>query len=606
MTEPGATVNVDVHDALPDVIARVHQVEGAGPVRLSIPAGSALFLTASEFRALKDALHGRSVVVITHDPLRRQLTGMFGLAGPTGASPATPLREGAQAAAIDRRQPQPPSPTGGARTGVPGTLSTTRGARDDQDVETSGDQPPTRPISPLALIRGRFRRSSADQAAPPAPGSAEGLVEGQDFPTGKSASRPASRWPVAGISPRLLLDRLPASLRWHSPAGPDKRLSGRMVAAVLGTTLIAALLAVAAAILLLPRATVALTLKQQPLRGELVYAILPEGANLSRDADLTISGQPVEREVTYQATIPTTGTRAEPDAAASGTVRLSNPNAEEITIGAGSSVTSDEGIAYAFTEDVVVPPAVPDEDRFGAAAARVEAAEGGTAGNLDTGELSGQLDSGVYYSNRDGPITGGTDKNVPIVAAEDLATLREQADAELPAVAEREVAANLPEGTALVPGSLELGERETGFDRGEGEDADTVAIRVTTRVTALMYRPAEAVAEVSRHLRDELASQAASGYALDPASLVLSEPTPIGKADEPLFRITAEGRGLAPFPDTERARLARALAGKAPADAEKVLRDQSGIERFRITYAPEWLPDRMPSSAGRIDLNITG
>ncbi len=592
MTEQGATVNVAVHDALPDVIAGVRRIEGDGVVHLTIPAGSALFLTATEFRALKDALQGRPVVIVTDDPLRRQLAGMFGLAGSTGALPVTPLRIG--------------SPAGASRSDQ--TLSTGRSAaaQDRQEADASGDQTPARSASPLVNIRDRFRRDRT----PPPPGTPPPLVEERSaesdrFSPEDSTTSP-SRWSVAGITSRPSLDRLRASLRWHPPTRRGARPSGRMVAAVLGVVLIAAALGVGAAILLLPRATVAVTLKQQPVRGELVYAILPAGAEPSQGVDVTISGQTIEQDVTYEASIPTTGTRVEPDAPASGTVRLSNPNREEIRIDAGDTITSDDGITYAFAKEVVVPPAVPDEDRFGAAAATVEATEGGTAGNLDTGELSGQLDSGVYYSNRDGPIAGGTDKTVPTVAAEDLATLREQATAELPSLAEREVATNLAEGIALVPGSLELGEPTTGFDRGEGEDAQTVAIRATAPVTALTYRPTDAAAQATSQLRDELAAQAATGYALDPASLQVSEPTAVAGAGESQFRITAEGRALAAFPETERDRLARALAGKAPPDAKRILREQPGIEQFRITYAPDWLPDRMPSSAGRIDLNITG
>ncbi len=605
MTEQGATINVAVDDALQDVIARVRGVEGSGPVRLGIPAGSALFLTATEFRALKDALQGRPLTIVTDDPLRRQLAGMFGLAGPTGALPVTPLRAGSPPATARRSQTLPPPHSGGPRSPVQESLSPTPAPPDPQHTDTSAGRR-AGPMSLLASIRTRFDRDRSQQADPPAPVPHEGTAEGERLPGGNPESPATSRWPFAGIVGRPSLDRLRESVRWHPPTRRGSRPSGRMIAAVLSIVLIAASLAVGAALLLLPRATVALTLKQQPVRGELVYAILPVDEEPSDGVDVVIGGQQVEQEVIYEASIPTTGTRAEPDAVASGTVRLSNPNTEEITIEAGSTVTSDEGLAYAFTEEVVVPPAVPDEDRFGAAAAPVEATEGGFVGNLDTGELSGQLESGVYYSNRDGPITGGTDKTVPIVAAEDLDALRDLAETELPSLAERDVAAALPDGTALVPGSLELGEPEAGFDRGEGEDAETVAVRATAPVTALSYRPADAMAQITSHLREELSTQAPAGYALDPASLVVSEPTPITSAGEPRFRITAEGRALAAFPETDRARLARALAGKTPADAEKVLRDQPGIEQFRITYKPDWLPDRMPSSAGRIDLDIQG
>ncbi len=152
---------------------------------------------------------------------------------------------------------------------------------------------------------------------------------------------------------------------------------------------------------------------------------------------------------------------------------------------------------------------------------------------------------------------------------------------------------------------MELGELEPAFDPTEGQDAETVAIRAIVPVTALIYQPADAAAQAIPRLQDALATQAPAGYAMDPSSVVISEPTPDEGGGESQFRITAEGRALAPFPDTERTRLASALAGKSPSDAEKILQEQPAIQAFRITYKPDWLLDRMPSSAGRIDLDIT-
>ena len=57
MSEPAAQIAITTNDALDDVIDRIRDAAAGGqPVVLSIPAESALFLTASEFRALKSAV----------------------------------------------------------------------------------------------------------------------------------------------------------------------------------------------------------------------------------------------------------------------------------------------------------------------------------------------------------------------------------------------------------------------------------------------------------------------------------------------------------------------------------------------------------------------
>ncbi len=43
-----------------------------------------------------------------------------------------------------------------------------------------------------------------------------------------------------------------------------------------------------------------------------------------------------------------------------------------------------------------------------------------------------------------------------------------------------------------------------------------------------------------------------------------------------------------------------------PAAVEAILRNVPEIERFRVAYRPRWLPDRMPSNAGRITIEPSG
>jgi hypothetical protein len=69
---------VGPNDSMPDVLTRLRTATG-GPASLAIPASSSLFLTASEFRALKAASEQAriSLTVESDDRLRKQLATMF-------------------------------------------------------------------------------------------------------------------------------------------------------------------------------------------------------------------------------------------------------------------------------------------------------------------------------------------------------------------------------------------------------------------------------------------------------------------------------------------------------------------------------------------------
>src|SRR4051794_17004227 len=71
---------VGPNDSMPDVLTRLRTATG-GPASLAIPASSSLFLTASEFRALKAAADQARIAltVESDDRLRKQLATMFQL-----------------------------------------------------------------------------------------------------------------------------------------------------------------------------------------------------------------------------------------------------------------------------------------------------------------------------------------------------------------------------------------------------------------------------------------------------------------------------------------------------------------------------------------------
>ena len=70
---------------------------------------------------------------------------------------------------------------------------------------------------------------------------------------------------------------------------------------------------------------------------------------------------------------------------------------------------------------------------------------------MGTGEIGGRLPNGVYYSNRMQPAAGGSDKEFPVVAQEDLDALRAAATSAAPELAAEVIARDQPGEEILLP-----------------------------------------------------------------------------------------------------------------------------------------------------------
>ena len=658
-TEPETTIVVTVFEGLPDVLGRLRAAANQ-PVRLEIPAGSPLFLTAAEFRALREVAQDRRIglTVVTDDPLRRQLAGVFALPvegqdGPRGAPAAAPTRP-AVADRVPRHErtglPDLPSGQPVERRPRPESGSTAvpaESTRDTRRREDLGSLPP--------LPGGGAREGDAEVQPPRRAGSTITWPASSGGPSNGAATGSGDRTPIVAGGGRRRRGAVSAGAAAGSGAvvaGPaadwadddahghdrdragggwrDLALTRRTAALGAVAAVIALALFVGATLLFFSRATVTVRRAEQAVEAELRYQLgggnaaaaagemaggeslgQPLGTGGPRAAargeqptpELTIPVAPLDLELTWEGSIATTGTRAEPDKPARGRVRLANPGTESVTVKAGTEITSDAKVKYRFVDDVTVRGGDPGLGEYGGAEAEVEAVTPGTAGNLGVGELWGQLKNKVYYSNRDAAIEGGTDKVVKTVAPADVAALRRQAETELARQSEGDLASRLEPGTAVVPGSVKLGELEVTFSRQAGDDAETLRLTAKAAATGSTYETAEVNAQATASLQGKLAASTPAGFAMDPGSLVLGEPEPVA-GEFGVFRVTARGRALAELPEQARADLAEDLAGKSVDEVAAIVRANPAVAGFDVDYSPGWLPDRMPISDDRIEIEV--
>ncbi len=637
------TVIVAPADALTDVLGRIRVASGGGrQVRLEIPPGAALFLTAAEFRALKEAVDQERIAITvgTADPLRLQLARMLGLttsaeerpaaprAVPRPAPPAQPAPE--KVSRSQRHQnlappappaPPPPAPVEPkAAAASPSPAATQRAippaAPTPQAAPAPTEQTPPRRSAPA-------RQSLDDDSKPSSPAGTSDPAEVTEQPALRIETIAArgrrllsTRWRPRVASPEAPSAPIPAADLAIPAAEPEEEAGERLpvpwTTRLRPTTPVAwavsavalALLAIAGIILLLPHAAIAVTPRHQPVTGEIVLAVAAAGVPAG-DADVTVAAAPRTMTVPIKETMQTTGSRREPDAVAEGTISLSNPLPEAMTIKKGTEVTTETGMTFTFIANVKVPAGDPDANDFGTATAKVRAQDAGSGGNVQTGELGGRLPSGVYYSNREGPIGGGTDRRIPAVAKEDLQTLLDRAAADLPERAEATFADQLQDGVVILPSSITTGEAENHFDHEAGDDAETITLTATRSVTALTYNRAAALDQAAALLQRRLTGSAPDGFAIDAASLNLAEPTPIEEsANAARYRITGTAEARAIISGEKISELKRELAGDDPTAAESRLRTVPEIERFTIDYSPGWFPKRMPTNPKRIAIDI--
>lgn len=377
----------------------------------------------------------------------------------------------------------------------------------------------------------------------------------------------------------------------------------RRAAFLSAAALVGALLGIGAILIgfLAPYTTVQLTPLSATIAAEITYGIEGSAPGL----DLALPPRAVSKTVTFEATIPTTGERFEPDLAARGEALFTNPTTGEAFIPAGTPLYSDDGREYLTTADLSVPAADPFGSlTFGSAAVEVVASAAGPAGNLPAEALTGQLDSGVYFSNRE-PLAGGTEQRIAVVSEADTAALEQQARDAFAQHGESELVDQLNQGEQLVSGSLERGEPQLALDQQVGADAPQLTVRGTLELRGAAYDPAELHAAAEEALNAELPALVPRGQLLVADSLTLGAPQPLDAGNAMAFRLSgsAETRAIVSPEQLDAAR--SDLVGADSDKATQVVAGIPGVASSTVEVGPDWLPfGRQPRLKSRITIEV--
>lgn len=544
-------VQINPDDSLPQVLTRLRGFAGKS-VDLEIPDHSPILLTATEFRTLKDAAQRSqiSLTLKTDDRLRIQLASMFDL-----IDGVTISRRGQDAS------------RGGADL-----ATTARGWRG------SGETAKTEDDDPISI--SRRRRSALEH------------TRNEEIQT-----------PQRSRSKQRGSDSEPGSLDYidkEEEGSPRARLIGRIVAVLAVIVLIGGIYGW----YYMPDVAISVSLREDQVSGELVYAVGLSDAGLPSDVQFRIDAQESTTDVQISLSVPATGGVVEPDATASGTVVLRNPTAGAITVPAGTALQNTRGIGFVTASEIEVPAAsgeTPGETRV-----EVTASEPGSVGNVEQGALTGKFaDLDIYFSNREAAIEGGTDRQILEVTDQDVATLETTLTDQLRRVTAEGWAQQLPAGQTLVAPSVSATDPDYEIEQNVGDQSETVSLTGTVTATGLVYEQASIEGELVTRFQDHLNPMVPSGYGLLANTIVLGEATVLSEQPTAvIYRQSATAITQAIYESTSQQNLVDMLAGQSYENAETIVRAQEAFETSSIERSPGFWPERMPQTADRISITI--
>ncbi len=384
--------------------------------------------------------------------------------------------------------------------------------------------------------------------------------------------------------------------RRHFPR-PTRRAF--MLVGAIGAPLIVLVIVAGMLMYILPTATVTLVPVEKSISADLVYGVETPGNTY----DVSIQPVTITHTTSFDKDIPSTGERFEPDGTASGNILLTNPLLNPVTVPSGTALAGKNGLNYIVQKDVTVPAADPYGSlSFGSATVAVAAASAGDQGNTDAGTIVGQLDSGVFYNNRDA-ITGGSMKRIAVVSQADIDALKQAAETNLAGRVDQEFQASIEPGMQLVPDTQTTTDPTFQYSLKAGQDGTDVSVHSTQTVTGEVFDPGK----LNALAKDEAARQLAAKAG--PNEIILGDTVTIG---DPValpgglsFSRHATARTRAVVSADEQKSLEKQIIGKGEADAQAIIQSMTDVASYRISIKPTWLPQRMPELDSHIKIVVS-
>lgn len=336
--------------------------------------------------------------------------------------------------------------------------------------------------------------------------------------------------------------------------------------------------------IIIPSATVTLAPAAESLRATAAVKAIQD-ARLDAEGGV-VPAQALSVQVSGDARTQTTGRSNEPATKARGQVVFINRSGRQITVPAGTVVSTGTGnnVSFATASDLSLVPG-------GRATVPVEALQPGPSGNVRAGTVTrveGPLALLVLVANETG-FSGGTTAQMGVVTEDDKVRLQAQLFEELKKEALERLNERAEGQRFIPPESVNYIPLSPTFTPFVGEVSPDLYLSMSVQAVGL----AVDLAAANRAAMTRLQASMPPGTRLIsdtlryiPGAVVLEDPRTVS------FSVTGEGTLLR---GADEAAVRSAILGLSPEEAEKVLLEQFSLALPPdIRLGPDWLPYIVP------------
>ncbi len=560
---------------------------------VDVPDGASAFQTARDFRHLLTIARSADVDVefSSDDPLRRELAKILGLRLASDTVLDTPVVE-------------PPAPVD------PSVSKTYRIVRSTavETIDVTADQPNWNDADTRPAFRP-WQRPVVDQSDDADDDEQDDSDVDDDGSYSFVIHPPTARRSATGPDERkarpadtISTFDLWGTTTYHDPFTPPVTRRGRQFRPLLFVSLLVTIAIVGSMLMLflLPAATIAVTPVESSVNASLTYGVALPGTAW----DIAIAPENVSTTLRFTANVPTTGERFVPDQPARGSVLLTNASTQEVFVPVGTVLIAVTGLEFVTTGDITVPAADPYGSlTIGSATAEVAAVNPGPDSNVEAEVLYGQLDSGIYFLNRE-PIGGGSMRRIATVSQVDIDGLRDQAKQGLDEKAVGAIESRLVDGQQLLANSETRSQIQYMFNHEAGADAESVSVDASLAISAQAYSFDNIHDQARVAVVDRLQVKAGEAATVLPDSLETTAPQPIDGSGETAFAVFASATVRSIVDETVLESVRTELAGTDLESAVARIEQVAGVGSVTIDNSPDWLGGRMPRLESRIQIEV--
>lgn len=280
---------------------------------------------------------------------------------------------------------------------------------------------------------------------------------------------------------------------------------------------------------------------------------------------------------------------------AKGTVTIFNSSRNTVTFPTQTVIRSSNGLNFLTLDKVTVASESADvPPKAGTANVNVEGEKFGTEYNLPSGtkflSIGGNADTAAKNDN---PFSGGTKKEITVVAKEDLAELEKNLSHKLRDEAKNQILNKLDSGKQILPDFITISLTSSDFDKKIGDEATKLNLEGKVNFKALVFERNTIFDYSEKHLVPQ-------GSSINRENLKINFKNAKAKNERDVeAELNIEARIL---PQVNIEEVTSKISGKSFKEAESLLLAIPNITSVKITFSPNlpFLPKVFP----RINKNI--